>query len=189
MKKACLLACVSLLLLISCGDGQKNFKIEGSFKGFKQGELYVYGMNGTHKLDTIGVSRGEFVYQASITEPTTLIVVFPNFSELPVFAEPGVTVKMKGDASHLKETEIKGSDTNKAMTDFRLRISSLTPPEILAEATKFINEQPSSPISVYLLNKYFIQTSGPDYAKAQQLAKTILGAQPDNGQIAAIDEL
>ena len=135
MKKACLFACLVSLLLISCGDSQKNFKIEGSFKGFNQGELYVYSMDGSQKLDTIGVSRGEFVYQASISDPTTLVIVFPNYSELPVFAEPGVTIKMKGNASHLKETEVKGTDTNKAMTDFRLKtcnmmrtISAVRPP-------------------------------------------------------------
>jgi peroxiredoxin len=176
------------LLLVSCGDSQKNFKIEGSFKGFNQGELYVYSMDGSRKLDTIGVSRGEFVYQASINEPTTLVVVFPNYSELPVFAEPGVTIKVKGDASHLKETEVKGTDTNKAMTDFRLKTSNMMPPQVLTEATKFINEQPSSPISIYLLNKYFIQTSDPDYSKIQNLVKTILAASPDNKQIAKISK-
>ena len=82
MKQTCLLALLAVFLLCSCGDGQKKFKIEGSFKGFNQGELYVYGLNGAQKLDTIGVSRGEFTYKADITEPTTLIVVFPNFSEV-----------------------------------------------------------------------------------------------------------
>ena len=94
MKKTCLFVFLVSLLLLSCGDSQQNFKIEGNFKGFNQGELYVYSMDGSRKLDTIGVSRGEFVYQASISEPTTLVVVFPNYSELPVFAEPGVTIKM-----------------------------------------------------------------------------------------------
>lgn len=188
MKKTSLFVLLMTLLLVSCGDSQKNFKIEGSFKGFNQGELYVYSMDGSRKLDTIGVSRGEFVYQASINEPTTLVVVFPNYSELPVFAEPGVTIKVKGDASHLKETEVKGTDTNKAMTDFRLKTSNMMPPQVLTEATKFINEQPSSPISIYLLNKYFIQTSAPDYSKIQNLVKTILAASPDNKQIAKISK-
>ena len=188
MKKTSLFVLLLTLLLVSCGDSQKNFKIEGSFKGFNQGELYVYSMDGSRKLDTIGVSRGEFVYQASINEPTTLVVVFPNYSELPVFAEPGVTIKVKGDASHLKETEVKGTDTNKAMTDFRLKTSNMMPPQVLTEATKFINEQPSSPISIYLLNKYFIQTSDPDYSKIQNLVKTILAASPDNQQIAKISK-
>ena len=188
MKKACLFACLVSLLLFSCGDSQKNFKIEGSFKGFKQGELYVYEMDGSRRLDTIGVSRGEFVFQASITEPTTLVVVFPNYSEFPVFAEPGVTVKVKGDASHLKETEIKGSDSNEAMTDFRLRTSNMMPPDVIKEAAKFINEQPASPVSIYLLSKYFIQVPEPDYAKIQDLLKTIIKAQPDNQKIAKLSK-
>lgn len=188
MKKTSLFGLLMTLLLVSCGDSQKNFKIEGSFKGFNQGELYVYSMDGSRKLDTIGVSRGEFIYQASISDPTTLVIVFPNYSELPVFAEPGVTVKMKGDASHLKETEVKGTDINKAMTEFRLKTCNMMPPEVVSEATKFINEQPSSPVSIYLLNKYFIQTPNPDYDKVQSLANTILKAQPDNQQIAKINK-
>lgn len=186
MKTKGILVCLVSLLLLSCGDGENNFKLEGSFKGFNQGELYVYSLNGSHKLDTVGVNKGEFTYKAAITEPTTLVVVFPNYSEIPVFAEPGVTVKIKGDASHLKETEVKGTDTNKEMTDFRLRTSSMTPPQMLSEAEKFISEHSASPISVYLLNKYFIQTSEPDFAKIQKLAKTILDASPDNHKLAAI---
>ena len=188
MKKACFFLCLVSLLLVSCSDSQKNFKIEGSFKGFNQGELYVYSMNGSPRLDTISVSRGEFVYQASITEPTTLVIVFPNYSELPVFAEPGVTVKMDGDASHLKETEVKGTDTNKQMTEFRLRTNNELPPKVVREAKKFINEQPASPISIYLLNKYFIQTSEPDYPKILELLNTIQKASPDSKQIEAISK-
>lgn len=186
MRKTCLLACLSALMLLSCGDGQKNFKVEGSFKGFNQGELYVYGLNGSAKLDTISVSRGEFTYQAAITEPTTLVVVFPNFSELPLFAEPGVTLTIKGDASHLKETEVKGSDLNKEMTAFRMKTSNMMPPEVLKEAASFILEKPESPISLYLLNKYFIQTQEPDYAQIQTLANAIMRAQPDNAKLAAV---
>ena len=188
MKKAFFFLCLVSLLLYSCGDSQQNFKLEGSFKGFKQGELYVYSMNGTPRLDTIGVSRGEFIYQASVTEPTTLIIVFPNYSELPVFAEPGLTIEMDGDASHLKETKITGSDANKAMTEFRLRTSNMVPPEVVKEATKFINEHLESPVSFYLLNKYFIQTPEPDYVKIQNLLKTIQKAMPDNRKMAEISK-
>lgn len=186
MKKSGFLICLVALFLLSCGNGQKKFKIEGSFKGFNQGELYVYGLNGAHKLDTIGVNRAEFTYQAPITEPVTLVLVFPNFSEIPVFAEPGVTLTLEGDASHLKEAEVKGTDTNKEMTAFRLKTNNMTPPEVIKEAAAFINEKPSSPISIYLLNRYFIQTPNPDYAKIQQLIRTVQAAQPENTSLSAI---
>lgn len=184
MKKTFLLALVAAFLLCSCGDGQKKFKIEGSFKGFNQGELYIYALNGAQKLDTIGVSRGEFTYKADITEPTTLVVVFPNFSEIPVFAEPGVTITMEGDAVHLKETEVKGTNINKEMTAFRLKTSAMMPPGVKGTATQYIYERPESPICAYLLTKYFVMVPNPDYDNIQKLGKMIMKAQPDNQQVA-----
>ena len=184
MKKTFLLALVAAFLLCSCGDGQKKFKIEGSFKGFNQGELYIYALNGAQKLDTIGVSRGEFTYKADITEPTTLVVVFPNFSEIPVFAEPGVTITMEGDAVHLKETEVKGTNINKEMTAFRLKTSAMMPPGLKGTATQYIYERPESPICAYLLTKYFVMVPNPDYDNIQKLGKMIMKAQPDNQQVA-----
>lgn len=184
MKKTFLLALVAAFLLCSCGDSQKKFKIEGSFKGFNQGELYIYALNGAPKLDTIGVSRGEFTYKADITEPTTLVVVFPNFSEIPVFAEPGVTITMEGDAVHLKETEVKGTNINKEMTAFRLKTSAMMPPGVKGTATQYIYERPESPICTYLLTKYFVMVPNPDYDNIQKLGKMIMKAQPDNQQVA-----
>ena len=184
MKKTFLLALVAAFLLCSCGDGQKKFKIEGSFKGFNQGELYIYALNGAQKLDTIGVSRGDFTYKADITEPTTLVVVFPNFSEIPVFAEPGVTITMEGDAVHLKETEVKGTNINKEMTAFRLKTSAMMPPGVKGTATQYIYERPESPICAYLLTKYFVMVPNPDYDNIQKLGKMIMKAQPDNQQVA-----
>ena len=87
-----------MLLLVSCGGNDGKFRIEGSFRGMNQGELYIYGINGTFQLDTINLARGEFKYQVSMEDPTTLVLVFPNFSELPIFAKSGATVEIKGDA-------------------------------------------------------------------------------------------
>ena len=57
------------------------------------------------------------------------MIVFPNFSEQPVFAEPGKSVTIKGDASHLKEIEIEGTDENKLMNGFRQQIAKLRLPK------------------------------------------------------------
>jgi hypothetical protein len=130
------------------------------------------------------VSRGEFTYKADITEPTTLVVVFPNFSEIPVFAEPGVTITMEGDAVHLKETEVKGTNINKEMTAFRLKTSAMMPPGVKGTATQYIYERPESPICAYLLTKYFVMVPNPDYDNIQKLGKMIMKAQPDNQQVA-----
>ena len=174
--------------LLSCGSDRQTFLLEGTFKGFNQGELYIYGVNGTHKLDTISVQKGTFRYEVTLEEPVTFALVFPNFSELPVFAEPHAEVEIEGDASHLKETKISGTETNKAMTSFRLKTSGMTPPEASQAAEAFIRENPASPISLYLLNKYFTQTPKPDYKKAVALITELRKAQPDEPSLKGLTE-
>ena len=177
-----------LLILSSCSSDRQTFLLEGTFKGFSQGELYIYGVNGTRKLDTIGVAKGAFRYEVSLEEPITLALVFPNFSELPVFAEPSTEVEIEGDASHLRETKISGTKVNEAMTSFRLKTSQMTPPEMAQAAESFIKENPTSPISLYLLNKYFTQTPNPDYKKAIALINELRTAQPDEPSLKGLAE-
>ena len=177
-----------LLLLSSCGSDRQTFLLEGTFKGFNQGELYIYGVNGTHKLDTISVLKGAFRYEVALEEPVTFALVFPNFSELPVFAEPQAEVEIEGDASHLKEAKISGTETNEEMTSFRLKTSGMTPPEVSQAAEAFIRENPASPVSLYLFNKYFAQTPKPDYKKAIALITELRKAQPDEPSLKGLTE-
>ena len=153
------------LFLLSCGNDRKTFLLEGTFKGFSQGELYIYGVNGSHRLDTISVVKGRIHYEITLEDTVTLSLVFPNFSELPIFAEPRAEVEIEGDASHLKETRISGTETNEEMTKFRLQAGGMTPPEATKAAEAYIREHPESPVALYLLNKYFTQIPEPDNKK------------------------
>ena len=189
---SCLLSPVSLLLttvsllLASCVSDRKTFLIEGDFKGFNQGELYIYGMGGSHEIDTISVAKGHFRYEITLEDTVTLNLVFPNFSELPVFAQPRAEVEIEGDASHLKETKISGTKENEDMTAFRLKTSGMTPPQVVEAAAAYIKEQPASPISLYLLHKYFTQSPTPDYRQAVQLATIVSRAVPNEPSLKGV---
>lgn len=173
-----------ILLLSSCGVDSGTFRIEGEFKGFNQGEFYVYSPDGAIRhLDTIAVKNGRFTYQVELDTTALFVLVFPNFSELPVFGGSGVLAEIEGDASHLKEIEVRGSKTNELMTSFRLRASQMTPPEVLKEAERFIKANPSSDVSIYLLKKLFIQSVEPDYRQAAELADIIQKAHPGHQKI------
>ena len=175
------------LLTISCGPDGDHFEMNGQFKGLSQGELYVYAADGpSQKLDTIAIINGGFEYSATLDGPRTYVIVFPNFSELPVIGEPGKEVDIEGDASHLKEVEVKGTKENEAMTAFRLQTSQMTPPEVAKAAEEFINKNPQALASIYILNKTFIQSQTPDYDKALELATVIMNASPENHAIAKI---
>ena len=170
--------------LVSCGPGGNSFRIEGRLRHMNQGEFYVYSPDGGIRgIDTIKVHEGRFAYETMLRDVATFVVIFPNFSELAVFGEPGEVAEIRGDASHMKEMTVKGSDDNEEMTKMRMEINRLTPPEIPKAVEDFIKEHRASLASIYLLKRYFIYVNQPDYRKAAVLAQLMLDANPDNGQL------
>lgn len=177
------------LVLVSCGSRSGYFSFEGRLLNLNQGEFYVYSPDGVFNgVDTIKVDGGRFTFETPCKQEGTIMIVFPNFSEQPVFAEPGKTVTIKGDALHLKELEIEGTDVNEQMTAFSQRIAKVSPPEVLECAEQFVKDNPQSAVSVYILRKYFvlpkIEENSKDLKKAEELVNVVAKAQPKNGNVA-----
>lgn len=177
--KAVLYAFLFPLLFCACGESGTRFHLEGKFKNINQGEFYLCDFDQGRK-DTIVLREGQFIYDTELTDTTILTLIFPNYSELPIIATPGSRIKIKGDVSHLKETEITGSDENEQMTAFRLQTKEMMPPEVKQKAEQFILENPASPISLYLLRRYFILTVDADYAHIFDLCTKMKEAQPSS---------
>ena len=172
------------LLFFSCRNSNGFFKMEGRLLHMNQGELYLYSPDGVIEgLDTIKVEAGRFAFQIPCEKEGTLVVVFPNFSTQPIFTEPGEEVNVKADASHLREIEVKGTEANELMSDFRKQVASVSPPEERKFAEQFVKDHPESIVSRYLVNRYFILNSTPDYKLALNLIKEMQTAQPDNWEL------
>jgi len=175
---------IPLFTLLSCGVESGRFKISGRFLNMDQGEFYVYSPDGAIEgIDTIHVVGGHFTYERAIEREATLMLVFPNFSEQPIFAQSGKSVEIKADASHIKEMEVTGTKDNELMTKFRKQTANSSPPDVLKKAEELINDNPSSPIGGYLVRKYYLQTPTPDYTKAEKLVAKMLESQPKNGSL------
>lgn len=182
------------LVLVSCGSRNGYFSLEGHLLNLNQGEFYVYSPDGVFDgVDTIKVDGGRFAFETPCKQNGTIVIVFPNYSEQPVFAEPGKSVSIKGDASHLKEIEVSGTGDNELMNSFRKQLVKASPTEVNEYAERFIKNNPESPVSVYILRKYFVTNTktdpaktGKDYAKVLKLAETIYEKQQKNGEVARI---
>ncbi|MBP1541976.1 MAG: AhpC/TSA family protein [Prevotella sp.] len=178
-----------LLLLTSCGTESGRFRLEGRLRNLNQGEFWVYSADGAFEgIDTIPVRDGRFSYEMSLYDVSTLVVIFPNYSEQPVFAESGATVTIKGDATHLKEMTIEGTDENEHMTQLRMELNRSMPPEVPQVVQRFIEKYPDSEAAIYLLQRYFICTSEPNYQQARRLVRLMLKANPDNGRLMKLDK-
>ena len=179
--------CLLGFLLLSCGNSGGTFRLEGRLRNMNQGEFWVYspdgGMNG---IDTITVRSGRFSYELQLDDDATLVIIFPNYSEQPVFASPGKSVNIKGDATHLKEVIIQGTDENEDMTSLRMELNDLMPPDIPDAVSEFITAHPASRASIYLLNRYFILSPEPNFRKALSLVKRMQKEAPDNEPLKAL---
>ena len=177
------------LVVVACGTPAGQFRLEGHFRNFNQGEFYLYSIgDGRGSMDTIRVVEGRFSISKEVEQPTTFSLVFPNFSEIPVFAESGASVDMQGDASHLKETKVAGTAENDLMTEFRLKVAQMTPPQVQKAAEEYIREHPETECSRYLLDKYFIQRPDPDYKKASILVAVLVKARPDDPRLSSLQK-
>ena len=137
-----------------------------------QGEFYVYSPDGAiNDIDTIKVQGGRFAYEIPCESEGTIVIVLPNYTEIPVFVEPGKSVDMTADASHIKDIEVTGTDANERMTEWRKNTSSQSPEGLKKQAEQFIRENPSSIVSRWLLRKHFVVTAMPDLKKAKELVR------------------
>ena len=149
----------AVTLLSSCGARSGYFKIEGRFLHINQGDLYVY------------------------RKSATLIMVFPNFSEHPIFTEPGAAVDVEADASRLKEMTVTGTKENKLMNKFREMTVGVSPVEEAKLAETFVRDHSDSRVAFYLVKKYFVQSTPANYAKATELLKLLQQAHPEDGRL------
>ena len=172
--------CLCLLLFLSsCGTRSGRFRLEGRLLNLNQGQCFLYSPDNLIRgLDTIKIEGGRFSHEIDCEDRGTLILVFPNFSEQPIFAQSGTTATVKADASHLKEMTVDGNSDNKLMTAFRQQTAEMSPPDIVRTAEQYINDNPKSAVSIFLLSKYFLQDPAPDYTKALQLVEKLHAAQP-----------
>lgn len=181
---------ILLLLLASCGAESGRFRIEGRLANMNQAEFYIYNMDGgSLRLDTIKVVDGRFIYETDLEHQGTFVILYPNFSDQVVFGESGAVVEMVGDASHLKDMEVTGTDDNDLMTAWRIHANTLTPPEVNKSAVEFIKEHPASIVSNYLLSRYLVLDDTPDYQQAEELSLLLQKEQPQNGRLLNLSKL
>ncbi len=190
MKKfAYIIYSITLIFLTSCGVGSGRFRFEGKFLHMNQGEFYAYSPDGGFEgVDTIKVQGGRFSFETNCHDHFTIMIVFPNFSQQPIFAESGESVDIQADASHLKEMTVKGTKTNELMNVFRKEIISDTPPEETKHAEQFIKNHPETPVALFLVRKYFVSCPQPDYKKADELIRLMVKEQPDNVQLQRLQQ-
>lgn len=184
-----LLLALSALLLAACSQPKDKFIFEGKIAGIQQAEFYVYSDDGALSgVDTIRIDDGKFSYECQLTSPAVLTLLYPNFSQTYIVAEPGKTIEMKGDAAKLGEADISGSEENELLTDFRQKQNTLPENNQRLAASEFIRTHTKTLAAVAVFKKYFAYAQAPDAATTRSLLKDLTKAQPRNAALTLMAE-
>ena len=156
-------------------------KLKGTIKNVKQVDLYVYAEGSPNpQIDTIQVRSGEFYYERKLTQPEVLTVLFPNYSEMVLIAEPGNELELVADASNLSEAVIKGSKENELLTEFNQAINGKGDREKQLAAQQFIYDNKTTNAAIAVFREYFVKSENPVYSEIQPLLDTLSVAHPEN---------
>lgn len=176
--------------MAGCSGVDKNSaRLKGSFKHLQQAQMFVYSdAQSFNRFDTIAVNGGDFDYVTPLSEPTVLTILYPNFTETLLVAEPGVVLKMKADAANLQTAQITGSAANDSLTAFRERYASAKPSVQRKAAETYIRQHPEDMAAVALFVKYFERGETLRKEPTASLLKMLVKAHPQHKGLHAIKE-
>ncbi len=159
-------------------------KIRGRFAHLEQGEFFIYSsQGGTTTLDTLHIEDGEFTYTADLDAPAIMQVLYPNYSQLAIFASPGDDIELKGDAQHLNAVEATGSEDNDIYTKFRKEADGKSTKEQLALARQYALAHPTLAVSQYLLAQYYLLSDNSSGQEAREIYDSLCRACPEDAAL------
>lgn len=177
----------SFFFMNSCTGHPDRVVIQGRFAHLEQGEFYIYSPNGgTDRLDTLHIQNGEFEYTAKTDGSVIFRLMYPNFSELTLFARPGDDIEVSGDARNLNAVEVKGTEDNEVYTDFRKHISGLSEKEERDVAQQYCLKYPTLAVSHYLFTTYFLLNDSIPQTEVAEIFDSLCRACPDNVELSML---
>lgn len=165
-----------ICLLTSCSSEKKEFILKGEISGLSSDTLLVYYQVPEFKLDTIICKNGIFEYTISPDTTTYLSLLFNAEESLPVVAEKGQTVQVKGSTS---EYEIKGEGENKLMNDIISLLQNTPERKKKQVVDSLVKANPQSFTNIYLIDKYYLHDSQTNLKRLEELIASQSGIIKD----------
>ena len=107
-------------------------------------------------------------------------LLYPNFSELTIFARPGDEIEIEGDAQNLNDVDVNGSKDNEVYTEFREDIADLRTDKVCEVARQVAFKYPRLAVSRHLFQEYFLQNDSLQPKLVREVYDSLCRANPDD---------
>lgn len=182
-----------IICLAGCKKTSNKVSITGEIKGLGTDTIYLYGMDDTYdRIDTIFVENDKFSFSPKVDTISSALLLFKKQTEYPIFLDKGNKITIQGNANDLTSLTIDGNTYNDEFTAYQASLKGLgTPSEsaLQQKAEEFIKQHPSSHVSLYLLDKYFVKKDTPDFQRIKKLTGTMTGVLLDKPYVIQLNEI
>ncbi len=181
---------LAAMVFVGCRHEAETSLVEGNIKGLANDTVYIYSIDGSYEqVDTIVAEKGRFSYTTAKDTLTANLLLFADGTEFPLFIGKKEHIKIEGDTAALHRLQVEGGTAN---ADYARYLEALQMPDSIATTTtqitqRFIRQNNTSPVSVYLINR-LAQTEDPDFKALKELIKGLAGTLQDDPRIVFLNE-
>lgn len=175
MRTTLYILLTSILFITGCNE-KTDFTLKGKINNLPSDTLLLLYEVPEFKLDTLICSNGAFEYSFTPDTLTVFSILFNEQEKLPIYAEKGKTVELKGDIDNIN---IKGEGDNQLMNEIRLLLKDLPYDLAKHKADSIIRSNTYSFTNLYLIEKFFANDSVPDYILLNDLIQKQSGIIKD----------
>ena len=179
MKKTIYLLLTTLLLTTGCSE-KTNFTLKGEISGLTSDTLLAYYLAPEYKIDTIICQKGKFEYTFTPDTLNVFNLLFNTEESLPIFADKGQTVKIKGTTT---DFEIEGEGENKLMNEIFSLLRNTSEEKTMDIVDSLIQANKYSFTNLYLLDKYYANDEYADFEHINKLIESQSGIIKDSPDI------
>lgn len=173
------------LLLAACGgeDNPRVARVEGEIEGLGDDTLLVVGMDRLFdRVDTLIVHDGRFADTIPVDTLVGVRLLFGDGTDYPLYLDRRQRIRISGSADNLRALQVDGNLSNEEQTAFLAELAALPAPSDTAvqrRAADFIRRHPASLVSLWLLERYFVQVPEPDLDRIDSLVEPLVGDLKD----------
>lgn len=169
MKKVFFFLSISILFITGCKE-QTNFTLKGQLDDLASDTLLAFYQTPEYYIDTIICEKGKFEYEIAPDTLTIFSLMLNPFEFIPVYAEKGQTVEIKGSCTNYS---IKGSGENQLMNEIIHLLRNTPERSTMNVVDSLINTNNSSFTNLYLFERYY----GHDYLPNNNHLKGLIDKQ------------
>lgn len=160
------------VLFCGCAENKQVFTLVGKIQGLNSDTIIACYQMPDYKLDTIVTIGEEFKYTFNPDTFTIFNLFFKNGKELPVFADKGQTVEIKGT---IDVPIIIGKGENKLLAQILEHLKETPESLIKQKVDSIIRTNNKSYTNLYLIDRFFVKDSQTDDQTIANLINSQIG--------------